>query len=155
MATLQNFRIWVYVLNGPSREDLFDANRLVEHELRCKFTFGAHDGSRQLKFFNALKNANFLDDLELTARILSAEPLDTTGDNWRVKVGLMIDFRECRHNLNYFFSRQIITQLGYNTSTRKGLPSDRRFVQKCMRWNDDWDENNPGGLWFNREVARL
>lgn len=155
MATLQDFKIYVNVVDGPGREELFDANRLIELDLKCKFTFAVADKSGQLKFFDCFDQPVDWSEVSVKAQILYAEPLDTSGRHWKIKVRLPIKMCEHHDDTTMFFAEVVETWLDFNTHNRKGRPHDRRFVEKCMRWNDCWDKNNPGGLWFNRTIGRL
>lgn len=148
------------ITRGPSLIELFDANRLVEFQIRPTFTFELTDTSGKLEFLFHHGDGywNNRTEVELQGQILSCEPLDEQGRKWRVKVRFSVKFYE--HNsedrLAASFSQYVETFIDYNPRDRKGKLNDKRFVRKFMRWLEPWDANNPGGLFFNgRRVARV
>ena len=154
MTTLQSLQLNVVIIDGPSREELFDALRLVEERRELEFTFAVDDKLKQLHFFNAYNHPSCCGVISLKALIGGIEPADDSGKSWNIKIRLLIKFCEHRKNGTKFFSNWIETRISYTTSNRKGRPLDDRFVQKCMRFNPRWDELNPGGVWFGYEMTK-
>jgi hypothetical protein len=151
MTTLQDLKVYAVVVEGPRREELFDANRLVELELRCDFTFVVCDESQRLKYDNHMGRREAR--VKIPAQIRYAEPLGDKGRNFRVKIRMVLPMLEHHDDVTRVFGEEVITYLDYNTSNRQGRPHDRRFIEKCMRYHEPWDDNNPGGLWFTRHIA--
>lgn len=157
MATLQDFRIKVVVIDGPSREEMFDANRLTELELKCEFTLLVTDESGQLRFVDFLGKPSPLNrgKIKLEAEILSCEPRSTDGTEWMVKLVIPVKKTKIERNSTSFFTELVQTRIIFNTDNRQGEPHDRKFVEKFMSYNDRTDENNPNGLWFMGYIARM
>src|SRR5579862_3325570 len=108
MATLQDFRIKVDIIDGPGREELFDSNRLVELNLTREFTFRVKDLSDQLQFPDILGRpyqiALTLAKVKLEATIVSCESRSSDGTMWRVKLLIPIKLIEVRKDSTSFFT---------------------------------------------------
>ena len=156
MTTLDPQKLAVGIIDGPSREEIFDSNRLVSEKRELTFTFGVSDHSRQLQLVNHFGRPVKIADVELKGLVRYVEPLDDSGDYWRVKIRFLVKF--CEHDYEtdstHFFSEYVTVKIDYNIRNRKGRPTDPLgFVRKCMRFHRRWDANNSGGLWFNDTIG--
>lgn len=159
-TTLQALHRHIVVRTSADINELFDANRLVRLKMKPEFTFDFTDPSGKLEFSFHL-NEDFWNprtEEKLQGRILYCESLDDFGRKWQIKVRFMVKFTEHDYEANSteFSAHALETLIDYDAVTKRGKLHDRRFVSKFMRWLEPWDDNNPGGLFFNgRRVARL
>jgi hypothetical protein len=156
MATLSDFQIRVSVIDGPNREELFDSNRLVELNLMREFTFMVSDRSGKLQFVDFLGHPSPINGAKITvpAEIISCESRNSVGTMWLVKLVMPFKMTAIAPHTTRFYTEMVEVRIIYSTSNRHGDPIDRKFVQKCMRYYDRSDENNPNGLWFTTYIAQ-
>lgn len=158
MTTLDSLKLRVEISQGPSREDLFDALRLMGEKRDLRFVFTVDDLSRQLIFVNPILRGYTHDAVvRLEGRIRGIDSADDSGENWRIRVSFLIHFFEMFSEGTTrarSYHDRVEMALDYNTVSRKGSPVDQAdFINKCMLLNPTTDENNPGGLWFDDRLT--
>ncbi len=130
MTTLESLESWAHrlkisIIRGPSREELFDALRLVSERRKLEFTFLVKDERKELSFLNAYGYPVEAAEVTLKALTLGIElPEGFPYDNWKVRVALLIRFCEVSEDLQSsgFFNEWVEVGIHFNTLSRKGRP---------------------------------